>query len=88
MAKKSNDLDTDVNCKIGLREILHKLLPELDEEITDESDLFDMGLDSLKAVEFVLEIEDRYCVYFDFDDITYDQFKTIKSVSELIQKKS
>lgn len=76
------------NCRTALIEILKKLLPQLDEDVTDETILFDVGLDSLKVVEFVIEIEDRLGVDFDLDDITYDQFKTIKAVSELVQRKS
>lgn len=76
------------NYHIDLHRILHKILPKLEGEIKDETNLFDVGLDSLKAVEFVLEIEEQYGIYFDLEEITYDGFKTIKSISELIQRKN
>jgi len=69
----------------GLRVILHQLLPELAADIADDADLFQAGLDSLKAVEFVLEIEERYGVQFRFADITYERFKTISSVANLVR---
>jgi acyl carrier protein len=70
---------------IGLRAILHQLLPDLDEDLDEDADLFQAGLDSLKAVEFVLEIEERYRVQFRFSDITYERFKTIGSVVNLVR---
>jgi len=70
---------------IGLRAILHQLLPDLDENLDEDADLFQAGLDSLKAVEFVLEIEERYRVQFRFSDITYERFKTIGSVANLVR---
>jgi acyl carrier protein len=87
MTESSHDVDVEANFKLGLQDILHKLLPEHGREIADEADLFDIGLDSLKAVEFVLEIEDRYGVFFEFDDISYSKFKTIKSIVALMRKK-
>ena len=71
----------------GVREILHQLLPTFDIELPAAADLFGAGLDSLKAVEFVLEIEDRFGVDFSFADITYDSFRTLRSVAALIRSK-
>jgi acyl carrier protein len=71
-----------------LRKLLHRLLPGLATDVDADADLFRAGLDSLKAVEFVLAIEERYRVEFRFADITYERFKTIRSVADLVRANS
>jgi acyl carrier protein len=87
MPEGARELPVPVACALttGLRRILVELHPEIDEDIPEDADLFRAGLDSLKAVEFVLEIEQRYCVQFRFADITYERFKTLASVAALVR---
>lgn len=54
-------------------------------EVTPESALKDLGIDSLDLVELVLDAETEYGVTFSNDELT--SFKTVKDVMEALDKK-
>ena len=88
-SRPATDVDSDGDgLHTDLGKLLQRLLPDLATDVGPDADLFRAGLDSLKAVEFVLAIEDRYRVEFRFADITYQRFKTIRSVADLVRASS
>lgn len=54
-------------------------------DVTPESALKDLGIDSLDLVELVLDAELEYGVTFSNDELT--SFKTVKDVMEALDKK-
>jgi len=65
--------------------ILHSLLPSSTSlTVNEETDLFAVGLDSLKAVEFLLAIEDVYNVVFDLSEINMNSLRHIRTVRSLV----
>ena len=58
------------------------------EAISEDSDLFALGLDSLNTVSLVLRLEEVFGVEFEMDDIDYRTFRTVAGISELIRRKT
>ena len=46
----------------------------------------DMGLDSLKAVELIISLEDEFCIQIDDGDLDPSQIKTVGDIYLLIGK--
>lgn len=73
--------------KDELIEILGEVL-ELDEGCIDEIDnstnLLDLGVDSLKAIEIVVMIEDKYGIMISDDDLIVDNFSTLEKIEKMV----
>ncbi len=54
-------------------------------EVTPESSLKDLGIDSLDLVELVLDAETEYGVTFSNEELT--SFKTVKNVMDALDNK-
>jgi D-alanine--poly(phosphoribitol) ligase subunit 2 len=53
----------------------------------EEIDLLETGLvDSVKIVELVLEVEQRFGVSLPFEDLEIDDFRTVKTLAECISR--
>jgi acyl carrier protein len=57
-------------------------------DLDAETELFGIGLDSVNAVELVLRLEDEFGIEFGLDEIEYDNFRTVSSISDLIRNKA
>lgn len=58
------------------------------EKQSDESDLFAGGvLDSLSLIQFVMAIEKRFQIRLANDDITYESFRTLQLITDLLNRK-
>lgn len=57
-------------------------------DVDPETELFGIGLDSVNAVELVLRLEDEFGIEFGLDEIEYDSFRTVSSISDLIRNKA
>lgn len=72
---------------------LRSLLTEMNihphiERLGETENLFTAGvLDSLILIQFVLALEDHYQIRFANEDITYDQFQSFESISNLLRTK-
>ena len=54
---------------------------------TDEVDLLEAGIvDSVKIVELVLEIEQRFGVNLPFEELEIDDFRTVPRLAERISR--
>ncbi len=59
----------------------------LDEgEIMENDMLTDIGIDSLKIVEVIMEIEDHFNIKFNDSDLDPEALDTVKSVIDLVKK--
>ena len=70
--------------KNTLQEIL-----ELDDntinKMGNDDDLVNIGLDSLKAIELVVYVEDNYGITISDDDLLIDNISTINKIANMIK---
>lgn len=83
-AEKINTDNEDIEETI-LQMVKNKL--ETDEKISAESNLYDIGLDSLLYVELLVEIEDRYGIEFEEDKISYKALSSVRDIGDYIKQK-
>jgi acyl carrier protein len=70
------------------RAVVLKLLPDVTEQdLSEEADLFDLGLDSINAMTLVLNLQQTFNVKFETRDISMENFCTIGDIIRLIQHK-
>lgn len=72
-------------------DILHILQEEILDEpgpLTSESDLFELGLDSMAIMQLQLALEDRFQIAIDPADLSRDNFQTPARIAALVRTKS
>jgi acyl carrier protein len=70
-------------------DVVLELLPDVrSEELSDTTDLFDMGLDSINAMTLVLSLQDAFGIQFDTNEISFENFRTVADIAELINRKN
>lgn len=70
-----------------LRSFLGSRFPQV--ELTDEEDIFALGfVNSLFAMELVLFVERTFGLEVPNDELTLDNFRSIKSMAELVQRQT
>lgn len=61
-------------------------LANIGQQLDDVTNLSVYGLDSLKRVELVIILEDKFGINFHDSDLTQSNFETINSIGKLLQK--
>ena len=56
------------------------------EEISQEDSLISLGIDSLKAVELIVKLEEHFGIVFDDSDLDPEKLTTVQTVIELINQ--
>jgi acyl carrier protein len=70
------------------KNIVLTLLPDADDtSLTDNEDIFLLGLDSINAMTLVLNLQDEFNISFDATEINVENFRTISDITELVSKK-
>lgn len=70
-------------------DLLYELLELSKDEIgrlTETSNLVEYGLDSLKAIEFVVNLEIEFGIEFDDNDLLLDNLDTIEKIISIVEK--
>lgn len=71
-----------------IRQVVLANLPKItNEELSDDAELFSLGLDSLNTVPLVLGLEEVFGFEFEMDEISYESFRTIADITELMKGK-
>lgn len=70
--------------KEKIKEIFMEL--EVTDDFKDESELYDIGFDSIKIMELIVLIEEKFEIQINDADLLEDNFSSVKSVKELITK--
>lgn len=79
-------MKTEVNHVIHLLEkVLKRAEGEL-EQIPKDQDLRELGLNSLSAVELIVELESELDITIDDDDLLLGHLSTIMSIERLLSK--
>lgn len=73
--------------KEKIKEILAEVkeTPQLLDTLSDDSDIItEVALDSLEIINFILKIEEKFDLEFDFDHFDYFHLKSINTFSRFI----
>ena len=82
------DKNNTKEVKQKIRQIVIANLPQVNSnDVSDEIELFSLGLNSLNTVPLVLELEEAFEFEFEIDEISYDNFRTIEDIISLISRK-
>lgn len=57
------------------------------ENVEDDENLYNIGLDSLNVVKLVIGLEDEFGIEFEDDDIAGGNWKNINTIVELLKKR-
>ncbi|GAA0133908.1 hypothetical protein YSY43_07480 [Paenibacillus sp. YSY-4.3] len=57
------------------------------DDITNETDLDDIGLDSLNAIQLIVQLEDAFGMSIDDDELLYENFNTIPKIVDVVKSK-
>ncbi|MBR8829375.1 MAG: hypothetical protein DSM107014_16000 [Gomphosphaeria aponina SAG 52.96 = DSM 107014] len=71
-----------------ISQILLENLPNAHpEDLSDNIELYSLGLDSLNAVSIVLGLEEIFGFEFEMDEISHERFITMGNITQLIEEK-
>ena len=67
--------------------IIKELVPGQTTSICVNMNLIDdLGFDSINMLQLILELEERFNISLSDDDLDIDNFKSVKSITTLIEK--
>jgi acyl carrier protein len=75
----------ELNIKNILAEVSNINKEEL-EILTVDSDLRNIGIDSLTSIELVVKLEEQFSISINDDDLSIDNVCSIKNIMELVKK--
>lgn len=77
-------MDSQQQIKRQLRDIIVKVIPDINPDIGDDDDIFTSGVDSIGAMLLINEIEESFSITLDGDDIPFEKFNTIESIASYL----
>jgi acyl carrier protein len=81
-------MESFADVKQKVRDIVLDILPTItDEELEDDKNLFNLGLDSITAMTLVLNLQETFGITFDSSEISFENFQTLANITELLSKK-
>lgn len=64
------------------------VLPNLrPEELSEDQNIFGLGLNSINAMALVSSLEDAFDITFETSEINFENFQTVTDIVELIRQK-
>jgi acyl carrier protein len=74
--------------KQKIEDVVLNLLPDISsEELSEDTDIFGLGLDSINAMTLVFNLQDAFDIQFESDEISFENFRTVADIVELIKTK-
>lgn len=67
-----------------IREIVCRILPGIEVELSDDSDIFAHGLDSVSTMLLIDELENSYGITLNAEEIPYEKFRTINDIAAFL----
>ena len=71
----------------SLRQLIDDQLFRLDPAVTDDSDLYEEGLDSMALMQLILLLEQEFGIVLDPADLNRDNFASLNKLSHFIESK-
>lgn len=73
------------NLKEELKEVVMSI-SKSKQELNDDTNLcFDLGFDSVEMVELFTEVEDKYKIEFDFDEVDFEDIAIFKNFVSYVE---
>jgi acyl carrier protein len=70
------------------KDIVSELLPDVgNEEITDDTDIFGLGLDSINAMTLVSNLQDTFDIKLETNEFNFENFQDIANIVEMLRRK-
>ncbi|QIR37152.1 acyl carrier protein [Tolypothrix sp. PCC 7910] len=70
------------------KNIVSSVLPNISrEDLSESSNLFSLGLDSVNAMTLVLKLQSNFGIRFAVNDINAENFQSIETIVQLINTK-
>ncbi|MEH2405208.1 acyl carrier protein [Nostoc sp.] len=70
------------------KNIVLSILPNINgEDLSESSNLFSIGLDSVNAMSLVLKLQNSFGIKFEINDINAENFQSVATIVKLIEQK-
>lgn len=77
---------TEITQKV--EQLVLEILPAVSrEELSPESDIFNLGLDSINAMNLLTKLQETFGIELTADDITFENFQNVTSLVQLVEQK-
>ncbi|AVH62572.1 MULTISPECIES: acyl carrier protein [unclassified Nostoc] len=71
-----------------IKNVVLSILPNINsEDLSDSSNLFSIGLDSVNAMTLVLKLQNTFGIKFAVNDINAENFQSVQTLVRLINEK-
>ena len=70
-----------------ITEIIRRCLPKTTDELSTDSNIFSLGIDSISILNVIVDLETELNLSFDDDELETKNFTTIDNIYELLKKK-
>ncbi|MHC5827677.1 MAG: acyl carrier protein [Nostoc sp.] len=68
--------------------VVLNVLPNINsEDLSESSNLFSMGLDSVNAMSLILKLQNNFGIKFAVNEINAENFQSVATIVKLIDKK-
>lgn len=70
------------------KNVVLSILPNINgEDLSESSNLFNIGLDSVNAMSLVLKLQNNFSIKFEINDINAENFQSVATIVKLIEQK-
>lgn len=70
------------------KEVILAILPDVSsEDLNEESDIFNLGLDSINAMTLVSNLQDAFNIQLETNEINFENFQNLATIAEMVEKK-
>ena len=70
------------------KNVVLSILPNINgEDLSESSNLFSIGLDSVNAMSLVLKLQKNFGIKFEMNDINAENFQSVATIVKLIEQK-
>ncbi len=70
------------------KNIISDLLGDVSsEEINDDINIFNLGLDSINAMTLISHLQEAFDIELEIHEINFENFQTISTIVEMVRKK-
>ncbi|HIK05150.1 MAG TPA: acyl carrier protein [Trichormus sp. M33_DOE_039] len=79
---------TTESVKQQIQQLVSEVLPDVSpEELQDNVDIFNLGLDSINAMTLVSNLQDAFDIQLDASEISFENFQNIATIVDMIESK-